>query len=179
MDTTNENTEESSSDFKTDLLDELDILKLVPETARRALFYPIMFFVISIGFITGIFFFLDDILWVFFLFLGFFFLVTSLGIFRIERRKISRDRNTYIFSRDGLIIIAKNGSEKTIPWSQISDLEILNLHAKSVVARRCIISSIEGQINIKINCFKEVTEDIMYPNPIAEAIEKYYERVSK
>ena len=106
MESGEENKDASFSDFTERLLKELDVLKLEPQSVRSKLFYPILFFVIGAASIVVASIFLD--LWGILLFpVGAFFIIVSIGIYSVDRRKMSKDKNSYIFNREGLTIRSK------------------------------------------------------------------------
>ena len=109
-----------------------------------------------------------------------FFLLIGLVNFGFDRKRFSKDRNSYIFTNKGLKIESKDGTEKSIPWEQISNVKIKGLYAKDIGARRCEITTSYGdRIIIKLYWFTETTENVMYPQNTAKMIQKYYERMKK
>ncbi len=168
----------SYSDFSERLLKELDVLVLEPQTLGSKLLYPIFFgsSSIALAVIAGLYFSEFGMLLV--PVAAFFFFVT-IGIYSVDRRKISKDKNRYIFNRDGLTIISKEGNEELISWSSISDLKTTNRHERSNIPRFCVIRTKGRTIRIRLTWYNETTENIIYDNDLADIIETYYEHVGR
>lgn len=168
----------SYSDFSERLLRELDVLELKPQFLASKLLYPIIFgsLCLASSVISGLYFSEFGMLLVP---VAVFFFFVTFGIYSVDRRKISKDKNSYIFNRDGLTIIPKEGNEELVPWSSISDLKIEGRHAKSKIPRFCVIRTTGRIIRIRLTWFNEITENIIYDNDIADIIETYYNHVGK
>ena len=168
----------SYSDFSERLLKELDVLELEPQTLGSKLLYPIIFgtICVALSVISGLYFSEFGMLLVP---VAVFFFFVTFGIYSVDRRKISKDKNSYIFNRDGLTIVPKEGKEELVPWSSISDLKIEGRHEKSKIPRFCVIRVESRKIRIRLTWYNEITENIIYDNDIADIIETYYNHVGK
>ncbi len=168
----------SYSDFSERLLRELDVLELEPQSLKSKLLYPIIFgsIWVATSVIAGLYFSEFGMLLVP---VAVFFFFVTFGIYSVDRRKISKDKNRYIFNRDGLTIIPKEGDEELISWSSIIDLKIKGRHEKSKVPRFCVIRTKGRTIKIRLTWYNEITENIIYDNDLADIIETYYEHVGR
>ncbi len=178
--TGNEATNDNFSTFSKVTEDKLDVIKLEPQTLGKVTKWPIILcfpstttIILTIVFYFGI----GSII---LMMVEGFFLLVGLTIFGYDRKRISRDKNTYIFTNKGLKIVAKDNTEKSIAWEQISKFKIKGLYAKELGSIRCEITTSYGdRIIIKLYCFNETTEDVKSPHKTAKMIQKFYERMNK
>ena len=175
-----EATNDEFSTFSKDTEDKLDVIKLSPQTLGKVTKWPIILCVPSTAAIilTIIFYFgIGSIILL--MVEGFFFLI-GLTIIGFDRKRISKDKNTYTFTNKGLKINAKDGTENDITWEQISDVKIKGLYAKNLGSIRCEVTTSYGdRLIIKLYSFNETTENVKDPHKLAKIIQKYYERMNK
>lgn len=176
--TDKEGNKDSFSTFREETEDKLDIIKLEPQTLWKVMKWPIILCIPStIAIILTIVFYFGFGSIIILMVEGFFFLI-GLTIFGFDRKRFSKDKNTYIFTNKELKIVSRDGTEKNIPWEQISNFKIKGLYSKDLGARRCEITTSYGdKIIIKLYWFTETTEKILYPDKTAKMIQKYYERM--
>ena len=163
-----------------DVIDLLDSVQLKPARIW-SIFKPLIAFTIpglAVAIITG--FFLDTIL-VFVVFAGSFVFIGSGVMFTITSAvtRISRDRNTYIFTKNGMKIQSRKGEERQIKWEEISDVEFIGKGEGNRIQRICIVKTNEEDITIRLNKFTETTEDTSIPDAIIDIMSLYYEDKKK
>ncbi len=168
--------EESLSDFKEDLLDDIDYLRLEPVSINQRLILSLFMYLVAIIFIVT--FSIYQIPW-----LSIFLVVSAgliiMGSFLIyfEYIRLSDDKNIYIFNLDGFKIEKVDGTTTFIPWEEITDMEIKGRYGPQRRKRRCIMTTKSGEIVLVVNGFNEVTSKIKHPDTILREILKYYERI--
>ena len=178
--TGNEATNVNFSTFSRDAEDKLDVITLEPQTFGKVMKWPVFFCTPSlIAFIITIIFYFGIGSIILMMVEGFFFLIGFVS-YGYDRKRISKDRNTYTFTNKGLKIKAKDEVEKRITWEQISEFKIRGLYAKNLGSTRCELTTSSGDvITIKLYCFNETTENVKHPHKTAKMIQKYYERMKK
>ena len=163
-----------------DVIDLLDSVQLKPARIW-SIFKPLIAFTIpglAVAIITG--FFLDTIL-VFVVFAGSFVFIGSGVMFTITSvlTRISKDRNTYIFTKNGMRIQSRKREERPIKWEEISDIEFIGKGEGNRIQRICIVRTIEEDITIRLNKFTETTEDTSNPDAMIDIISLFYEDKKK
>lgn len=163
-----------------DVIDLLDSVQLKP-AGILSIFKPLMVFTIpglAVAIITG--FFMDTIL-VYVIFAGSFVFIGSGLMFAIATAitRISKDRNTYIFTKNGMRIQSRKGEERQIKWEEISDVEFIGKGEGNRIQRICIVKTNKEDITIRLNKFTETTEDTSNPDAIIDIISLYYEDKKK
>lgn len=163
-----------------DVIDLLDSVQLKPARIW-SIFKPLIAFTIpglAVAIITG--FFMDTIL-VFVVFAGSFVFIGSGVMFTITSvlTRISKDRNTYIFTKNGMRIQSRKREERQIKWEEISDIEFIGKGEGNRIQRICIVRTIEEDITIRLNKFTETTEDTSNPDAMIDIISLFYEDKKK
>jgi hypothetical protein len=178
--TGSESTNDNFSTFSKETEDKLDIINLEPQTLVKVLKWPVILCIPSTTAIILTIIFYFGIGSIILIMVEGFFLLIGLTIIGFDRKRISRDKNTYTFTNKELIIKTKKGTENTISWEQISKFKIRGLYAKSLGSIKSEITTSYGdRIIIKLYCFNETIENIRDPHKIAKMIQKYYERMKK
>lgn len=167
---------ENLSDFKEDLLDEIDYLKLEPINIKKKLIISSSMYLVALVFIIVYAIYRTPWLSVF--------LVVSAGLIIMgsfllyfEYIRLSDDKNIYIFDRDGFKIEKVDDTSFFIPWEDITDVKLKGRYGSQKRKRRCIMTTQFGKIILVVNGFNEVTSKIKHPDTILREILKYYERI--
>ena len=132
-----------------DVIDMLDSVQLKP-VSIWSIFKPLLAFTLpglAVAIITG--FFLDTVL-VYIVFAGSFVFIGSGIMFTITLAitGISKDRNSYIFTKDGLRIQSRKDEERCIKWEDISNIELVGKGEGNRIKRVCFIKTKEENIVI-------------------------------
>ena len=170
--------EENLADFKEELLDELDQLRLEPAAKLRPILYVIG--LILPGILIVIFWAIyRNTFW-------YIALVVSVGFLSIgtlyaysDFKKISEDKNIYIFNRTGIEIIEPEENIRVIPWKDVQEIKAVSRYSSKIRLRRCLITTKSEKFSIYANSFVEVTTKSRHPAPIITEILKYYERMKE
>ncbi len=168
--------EESLTEFKEDLLDELDILRLEPVSIKKVLIITVIMYVLAIIFI--VFFAVFQTAWYSVL------LIIGVGLILIgsfnlyfEAIRLSDDKNIYVFDRDGFRTESVDGEQSILLWRDVDDLKIRGRYGPHKRKRRCLFTTKSGEIELVVDAFNEVTAQLKHPDKILYEILKYYERM--
>ncbi len=163
-----------------DVIDMLDSIQLKPATIW-SIFKPIVAFTLpGLAVALTTFFFLDSIL-VYIVFAGSFVFIGTGILFAVTLAitRLSRDRNTYIFTNFGMRIQSRKEEERKIKWEDISDIEFIGKGEGNAIKRVCTVKTKDKDIVIQLNRFTETTEDTANPDAMIDIIDLYYQDKKK
>ena len=173
--------EESAGTYiQYDVIDMLDSVQLKPakyfEILRPLLYLTLPSFAVTI--VT--YFYMNSVI-VYIAFAGSLVFVATGIMFSvtIAITRISSDRNTYIFTKDGLRIQSRKNEEKRIMWEEIKDIELIGKGEGNRIKRVCIVKTNDQNVVIQLNKFSETTEDTANPDAMIDIISLYYEDKKK
>jgi len=168
--------EESFEEFREDLLEDLDVLKLEPVGFSKT--FVISGSMIILALVIIILFAIYQDPWLAIL------LVVAAGLslmgtylFISEIRRLSDDKNIYTFSHEGFKIEREDEIQRFITWKEIDDLKIKNRTSSNKRKLKCVISIKKEDIIFFLYAFNEVTSNIKNTQGIASEITNYYEKV--
>jgi hypothetical protein len=163
-------------EFKEDLLEEIDILRLEPVGFSKMFVITIIMIISAITII--ILFAIYQGPWVaILLVIAAGLLIMGVYLLYEEIRRLSNDKRIYTFSHDGFKIERKEETQRFISWKEIKNLEIKNRYSKNKRKMKCIIKTKKEEFTIFLYGFNEVTAEIQNPLDVAKEILKYYERI--
>ena len=173
-------TEDEGRYIQYDVIDKLDSVQLEPARIFE-IFKPIIVFTIpSLIVVIITYFFMETVIIYIIFAASLIFLLTGIVFsITIGITRMSRDRNTYIFTKNGMRIQSKKGEEKRIKWEEIKDIVLIGKGEGNRIKRECIVKTENEDIIIQLNRFSETTEDTANPDAIIDIISLYYEDKKK
>ncbi len=85
----------------------------------------------------------------------------------------SRDKNTYLLTKDGLYITDERKGVKKYSWKQISNVSVFTPE-KRFAQPYCVITTIDAKISILLSHYMEKNIGLKAPKVLAQAITMFY-----
>ena len=85
----------------------------------------------------------------------------------------SRDKNTYLLTKDGLYITDERKEVEKYSWKQISDISIFTPNSR-FAQPYCVITTIESKISIPLSHYMEKNIGLKTSKVLAQAIAMFY-----